>query len=193
MLKGSDLNKSWIGAASRGTTTFNAPSSLTIPYGRYKATVSGRGGSGNAPTAASYAVNYNTNYNVAYPIATQPIATQPATTWTTNYNVAYPVATQPATAWTTNYNTNYNVAYPIATQPEANRPVTSYTPGNTGTPSTVLGVYFPGGPIDLSGFSGSPGTAPYVSDTVIPYYTFPDNSNYPVAVPSGGQIVIKIE
>ena len=85
------------------------------------------------------------------------------------------------------------MAYPIATQPEANRPVTSYTPGNPGTATTVLGVYFPGGPIDLSGFAGPAGTAPYVSDTVVAYYSFPDNSTYPVAVPSGGQIVVKIE
>ena len=356
MSRSSDLNKSWIGAASRGTTTFNAPSSITITYGRYKGTVSGRGGSGNAPTAASYTINYNTNYNVAYPIATQPIANQPATTWSTNYNVAYPIATQPitaysityntnynvaypianqpetgrpinaytilyntnynvaypiatqpataysityntnynvaypianqpydstnavyyyetyyvmygangvtnysygltpgstypcpnpystyyldysmgpyypvgvyisssstcsggnanyntnynvaypiatqplatqpATAWVTNYSTNYNVAYPIATRPEAARPITAYTPGNTGTATTVLGVYFPGGPIDLSGFSGPAGTASYVGETVVAYYSYPDQTNYPVAVPSGGQIVIKIE
>jgi hypothetical protein len=126
-----------------------------------------------------------------------PEAARPVTAWTinynTNYNVAYPEGTRPITAWTINYNTNYNVSYPIATQPEATRPVTAYTPGNTGTPTNVLGVYFPGGPIDLSGFSGSPGTAPYVSDTTVSYYDYPDNSNYPVAVPSGGQIVVKLE
>jgi hypothetical protein len=54
-------------------------------------------------------------------------------------------------------------------------------------------VYFPGGPIDLSGFSGPAGTASYVGETVVAYYSYPDQTNYPVAVPSGGQIVIKIE
>jgi hypothetical protein len=107
----------------------------------------------------------------------------------TNYNVAYPVATQPeasrpATAWTTNYNTNYNVAYPIANQPETGRPVNAFTPGNPGTPATVLGVYFPGGAVDT--------VAPYVSATNFRHYDYPDG-NYPVAVPPGGQIVIQLE
>jgi hypothetical protein len=134
--------------------------------------------------------NYNTNYNVAYPVGTRPIGTQPATAYTilynTNYNVEYPIATQPeASRPVTAYSTNYNVAYPIATQPEGNRPITSYVPGDAGAATTVLGVYFPGGAI------GSP--APYVSDTVVQYWDYPDNSNYPVAVPPGGQIVVKIE
>ena len=137
-----------------------------------------------------------------YPIANQPEAARPATAWTinynSNYNVVYPIATQPeaarpSTAWTVNYNTNYNVAYPIANQPEAARPVTAYTPGNAGTPTTVLGVYLPGGPVDLSGFAGNPGTAPTVSPTVVSYYDYPDNSNYPVTVPPGGQVNVTLE
>jgi hypothetical protein len=108
--------------------------------------------------------------------------------------VAYPIANQPesgrpVTAW----STNYNVAYPIANQPEAARPVTAYTPGNAGTPTTVLGVYLPGGPVDLSGFAGNPGTAPTVSPTVVSYYDYPDNSNYPVTVPPGGQVNVTLE
>ena len=149
------------------------------------------------PEAARPVTAYSTNYNVAYPIANQPVANQPATAYTinynTNYNVIYPLANQPITAWTTNYSTNYNIAYPISNQPLANQPITSYTPGNVGSATNVLGVNFPGGPIDLSGFSGPSGIAPYIAETVVQYWQYPDNSNYPVAVPPGGQIVVKIE
>ena len=131
MPRSTDLTKSWIPGSARTTQTFNAPSNMTIPYGQYKGTISGRAGTGNDPVASAYSITYSTNYNVAYPIGTQPIATQPATAYTitynTNYNVAYPIATQPATAYTILYNTNYNVAYPIATQPETGRPATAYT------------------------------------------------------------------
>jgi hypothetical protein len=48
-----------------------------------------------------------------------------------------------------------------------------------------LGVYFPGG--DVASL------APYISETEVQYWQYPDNSNYPVAVPPGGQIVVKIE
>jgi hypothetical protein len=96
-----------------------------------------------------------------------------------------PIANQPATAFTTNYNTNYNTVYPIANQPETGRPITSYTPGNPGASTTVLGVFFPGGAVST--------LAPTVSPTLVDYERFPDNANYPVAVPPGGQIVIKIE
>jgi len=64
-------------------------------------------------------------------------------------------------------------------------PYTPGSPGNPGTPTTVLGVYFPGGP------AGSP--APYVAETVTNYWDYPDNATYPVTVPSGGYIVVKIE
>lgn len=294
-----DYTKTWIPGGSRGTQTFNAPSTLNIPYGRYKGTISGRGGSGNVPNASAWATNYNTNYNTAYPIANQPI-TAYITNYNTNYNTVYPVANrpianQPATGtnpptyyyrqqsnwfsqytwppggptqpqkgywgaqgfgegcpgswvqqyvnnttyghvfqdmnttffcygpfpgntnYTTNYNTNYNTAYPIANQPLANQPasawatnyntaypvanrpianqpITAYTPGNAGISTNVLGVTFPGGPIDTSAFpGGTPGTAPTVSPTDVSYNAYPDNASYPVAVPPGGQIVVKIE
>ena len=58
-----ELNKTWIVGPSRGTTTFNAPGSITIDYGRHVAKVSGRGGSGNSPVASAWVTNYNTNYN----------------------------------------------------------------------------------------------------------------------------------
>ncbi len=289
-----DYTKTWIPGNQRGTQTFNAPGTLTIPYGRYKGTVSGRGGSGNAPLASAWSTNYNTNYSVANPIANQPLANQPAATWNTNYNtnynVAYPIASQPyagevyyvnpsyylgyfvvywaknfspaylpvtyyagspwsiencagpwnvsmqydqvyaqwfcslqqagnsgqypayntnynvaypvanrpianqpIATWTTNYNTNYSVAYPIANQPIATQPVNAYTPGNAGQATNLLGVTFPGGPIDLSGFAGPPGTATPISNTVINYSAYPDNTSYPVTVPTGAQIVVKIE
>jgi len=56
MTKGTNLRKSWIGGASRATTTFNAPGSLTLPYGQFKGTVSGRAGTGNDPVAATYSI-----------------------------------------------------------------------------------------------------------------------------------------
>ena len=141
----------------------------------------------NRPVNA-WNTNWNTNYNVAYPIANQPVNAW-NTNWNTNYNVAYPIANQPAATW----NTNYNVVYPIANQPIANQPVSTYAPGIPGVSTNVLGVTFPGGPIDLSGFGGSPGTAPFINETVISYYTYPDNATYPVVVPTGGQIIVKLE
>jgi hypothetical protein len=131
MAKGSDLNKTWI-ASGKGTSNFSANGNIAIPYGRYKATVSGLGAPGNSPTAATYTINYNTNYNIAYPIANQPEAARPVATWntnySTNYNIAYPIANQPEAARpVTAWNTNYNVAYPVANRPEAARPVTAWT------------------------------------------------------------------
>jgi hypothetical protein len=292
-----DYNKTWIPGPSRGNQSFNAPGNLTIPYGRYKGTVVGRGGTGNVPNASAWATNYNTNYNVAYPIANRPIANQPITGYTTNYNTNYnvaypianqpvafyftfhyaasynwtgqahfqhgylsfqgqdtqvtgpgtgdcpspwstgrynppptgwaqeatfscqllqaghvayganyntnyntaypianrPIANQPASSWATNYNTNYNTAYPIANQPIANRPITAYTPGNAGAAASVLGVTMPGGPVDLSQFGGSPGVATPISPTAVSYWAYPDNTTYPVTVPSGGQVQVTIE
>jgi hypothetical protein len=131
--KGADLNKTWI-ASGKGTTTFNANSNITIPYGRYKATVYGKGADGNSPapsSPATYNITYSTNYSVAYPIATQPIANQPATSYITNYNtnyyVAYPIANQPLTGYTSNYNTNYSVAYPVSGYPVAFQPATGFS------------------------------------------------------------------
>ena len=170
-IKGSDLNKTWI-ASGKANNTFNANSSVTIPYGRYRAVVSGKGmdGTNATPsTASAWTTNYNTNYNVAYPIATQP------------------VATQPATAWTTNYNTNYNVAYPIATQPIATQPATAYNavvPAAAGTPTNVLGVSFPGG-------ASGGGIAPTIPETEVVYYSYPDGANYPVTV-YGGTVRVNI-
>ena len=273
-----DYTKTWIPGPSRVNQTFNAPGNITIPYGRYQAQVTGKGGPGNSPQATAW----TTNYNVVYPIANRPLANQPATGWTTNYNVAYPViypfaasheayqppiyfavgyhrgytywsrpaygqtenfnpmgpstfggsncsispqhrsgpshlsshsvhhadwtinqcftspgypytvinynvayntvypiANRPATAWITNYNTNYNVVYPIA-----NQPVTAYVLGNIGQAASALGITAPGGPVSQA---ASP-----ISPTAVSYYSYPDNSTYPVTVPSGGQINITI-
>ena len=65
-----DLLKSWIGSAFRNTTVFNSTSSITIPYGRFNAQVSGRAGTGtNATpgTAASYSGNSAATYNSGSP------------------------------------------------------------------------------------------------------------------------------
>jgi hypothetical protein len=65
-----------------------------------------------------------------------------------------------------------------------NPTVYPFTPGIPGTPTTVLGVYFPG---------GVAGVAPYVPETVVNYWDYPDNATYPVTVPTGAYIVVKIE
>jgi hypothetical protein len=148
---------------------------------------------------------YNTNYNLAYPIDTQPELSRPITGSNPAYNVAYPVTGNTAVyniVYQTNYNiqpvvanyganysivyqTNYNIIYPPGNFPEASRPVVGYSPGAPGTPTTVLGVYFPGGPVGLP--------APYVPETVVRYWDYPDFQTHPVVVPSGGEIVVKLE
>ncbi|HBT93541.1 MAG TPA: hypothetical protein DEB23_04655, partial [Chitinophagaceae bacterium] len=55
-----DLNKTWIPGNYRGTTTFNSSSTLNIAYGRYKGTISGRGGSGNPAGFPYTPASYNT-------------------------------------------------------------------------------------------------------------------------------------
>lgn len=65
-------------------------------------------------------------------------------------------------------NANYNTA-------------TSPTPGS---PTTVLGVTFPGGSAGL--------TASVVSPTTINRYAFPDGTTYPVTIPSGSYVTINI-
>ncbi len=123
-----------------------------------------------------------TGKNVSYscsPIPGNPIYN---VVYGANYNVVYPAAT-----YNTNYNTNYNVVYPIA-----NQPIATYNSGNPGPATTVLGVYFPGG--NVSGGIGQ--LAPYINPTTVSYFSFPDaapSATYPVTVPTGGQIVVKIE
>jgi len=104
-----NFEKTWLPGTSRVNQTFNAPGNITVPYGRFQAQVTGKGGPGNSPQATAWA----TNYNVAYPIANRPLANQPATGWTTNYNVAYPVtypyaashpAYAPPNAWATGHH-----------------------------------------------------------------------------------------
>lgn len=148
---------------------------------------------------------YNTNYNIAYPVANQPEVSRPITGYNAAYNIAYPVGNPVAVysiVYTTNYSvtpvvanyganytitytTNYNVVYPVANTPEASRPIVGYSPGVPGTPTNVLGVYFPGGPVGLP--------APTVPETVVQYWEYPDFQTHPVVVPSGGEITIKLE
>lgn len=85
MPKNPDLEKTWNALSSRPKSdTFNTSGNFTIPYGRYRAVVTGRGGTGIPGNVATY----NSNYNVAYPIGNRPIANQPIAT----YNIAYPVS-----------------------------------------------------------------------------------------------------
>jgi hypothetical protein len=83
---------------------------------------------------------------------------------------------------------SYNAAvtnYPYV--PASYNTITNYpyAPGVPGDPTTVLGVYFPGGNVGA--------VAPYVPETPTNYWDYPDNATYPVTVPSGGYIVVKIE
>lgn len=148
---------------------------------------------------------YNTNYNVVYPPGNQPEVSRPISGYNIAYNIVYPPANSDAIyniVYQTNYNVlpvadtygaNYNIVYqtnyntvPVpANTPEASRPVIGYSPGSPGTPTTVLGVYFPGGSVGLA--------APYVPETVVQYWDYPDFQTHPVPVPSGGEIVVKLE
>jgi len=148
---------------------------------------------------------YNTNYNLAYPIAAQPEVSRPINGVNPAYNIAYPLAGYTpvySIVYETNYNTvpvvasyganysivyqtNYNTVPVVANTPEASRPIVGYSPGVPGTPTNVLGVYFPGGPVGLP--------APYVPETTVVYWDYPDFQTHPVSVPSGGEIVVKLE
>ena len=148
---------------------------------------------------------YNTNYNLAYPIAAQPEVSRPVIGNNAAYNIAYPLAGYTpvySIVYETNYNTlpvvasyganysivyqtNYNTVPVVANTPEASRPIVGYSPGVPGTPTNVLGVYFPGGPVGLP--------APYVPETTVVYWDYPDFQTHPVSVPSGGEIVVKLE
>jgi len=147
-------------------------------------------------------VSNNTNYNVIYPVDTTPEASRPVTGYNVTYNIAYPTASTPA-VYTILYNSNYNIAYPAANYganysilyntnynvsypvAKASRPIVGYSPGVPGTPTNVLGVTFPGGPVGLP--------APFVPETVVRYWDYPDFQTHPVVVPSGGEITIKLE
>ena len=148
---------------------------------------------------------YNTNYNIVNSPGNQPEVSRPITGYNVLYNIVYPPGNSDAIyniVYQTNYNTvpvaatygaNYNIVYqtnyntvPVpANTPEASRPIIGYSPGVPGTPTTVLGVYFPGGSVGL--------VAPYVPETVVQYWDYPDFQTHPVSVPSGGEIVVKLE
>ena len=108
---------------------------------------------------------------------------------TANYNTGNPSGYQGNTI--ANYNTGNAGTY--------NAPVL----GNPGGNTTVLGVYFPGGAGGSANYNPAPGStiagynagqlAPTVGETVTNYWAYPDNATYPVDVPVGGQIVVKIE
>lgn len=141
----------------------------------------------------NYAINYTRNTpqsytaitNYAYGAGSPSETGRPVNAWATNYTFSYNVGNRPATTWTVLYSTNYNLAYPEGNRPAVNYVITGYAPGAAGDPATVLGVYFPGG--------GVGAVAPYVSETVVRYWDYPDYKTHPVSVPPGGQITIKLE
>lgn len=63
-------------------------------------------------------------------------------------------------------------------------------------------MFFPGGSAGNTNYNPAPGNvagynaatlAPYVPPTAVDTNAYPDSANYPVVVPTGGQIVVKIE
>ena len=132
-----------------------------------------------------YSASYNASYGVVYNIGNQPEVSRPINAYGVNSNITYNIGNRPAIAYSITYNTNYNFAYPQGNTPFGNYVIDSYAPGAPGDPSTVLGVYFPGGAIGSA--------APYVGETVVKYWDYPDYKTHPVSVPPGGQIVVKLE
>jgi hypothetical protein len=76
-------------------------------------------------------------------------------------------------------NANYNPIVP------GNANYNPIIPAAAGNPSSALGVTAPGSPT-----GGTPATP--VGETLVSYYTYPDNATYPVTVASGGSITIKV-
>ena len=124
------------------------------------------------------------NYNA--PSGGNPSGTYNSPQPTGSYNAPQPTGSYNAPSGG-NPSGTYNAPQPTGNY-NAPQPTGTYNvsqPGNPGQPTNVLGVYFPGGN------AGS--LAPYVSETVTNYWDYPDNATYPVTVPTGGQIVVKIE
>lgn len=167
------LEKTWR-ASGVGTTTFNSPGNFSVPYGKNKITVTGRGGAG--------AVGNITSYNPpTYPYAPYNSPTYPAAT----YNPpAYPVATyNPPTYPGATYNPpNYSVAgYNPPTYP-----VASYTavPGNAASYNPPADVYFYSGKI-----GGTFGGYSYEFDDTTYGYGCPAPYYYSFFLPTYGPIV----
>lgn len=80
-------------------------------------------------------------------------------------------------------STNPGSTNPAYYAPGTNNPA-YYDPGSTGTPTTVLGVYFPGGAI------GS--VAPTIGVTPVNPYSYTYPNSYSITVPTGGYITIQL-
>jgi len=98
---------------------------------------------------------------------------------------------------TATYTGNTVASYNAGSVATYNAPIL----GTPGTATTVLGVFFPGGvgatanynaPGNIAGYNAGQ-LAPYVPETPVDTNIYPDSANYPVVVPTGGQIVVKIE
>lgn len=192
-------------SGKRPTTTMNAPGTFIPRYGKVKVTIGGRGASGNnaQPGNISYYnpdsggnVYYNTTYmyGSSYTVFTSnvdgstdtsygdrpwgPSTRQPSRT-TYTANPGYPGNS------VVNFNVegygggnrSYNPYYP------GNAVYNASTPGTAGTPTTVLGVAFPGGNVGA--------LAPIVPDTPILMPYAGPSTGITIAVPPGGSVVIK--
>ena len=138
-----------------GNTANYNPGNVATYSGNTLAVYSGNTANYNSGNPASYLGNTLANYNPGNPDTYNP--------------------RNPAT-----YSGNNAATYNAGNVAFYNSPIA----GNPGTPTNVLGVYFPGGASDTP--------APYVPSTQVSYYDYPDGSSYPVTVPTGGQIVVNI-
>jgi len=244
------LEKTWR-ASGTGTQTFNSAGNYPIPYGRYRITVAGRGGTGTAAVPGNPYYNPvvpgNANYN---PYIPGNANYNPATPGNANFNPYTPgnPVYNPTSPGNYNYYPGYYEApfysyYFDDVQPgyylpgnisgqnppsggnyagsnpgsggnfagnnpstpgnfagnnpasggnfAGNNPTTGgnfagnnpTTPAVAGNPATALGVTMPG-----SNSGGTP--APVTPATLVSYYSYPDNTTYPVSVPSGGYVTI---
>lgn len=135
---------------------------------------------------------YSSTYEVIdYTCVPSPIPGSPGNAV---YNaISYPEVYNPYTPGNQNYNSptggnpNYNAAVSSTANynPSGGQNANYNAPagGVAGDATTVLGVYFPGGPVGT--------VAPYVAPTRINRYAYPDDATYPVDVPPGGYITIE--
>jgi hypothetical protein len=189
---------------TRSTVPYNAPASYPVPYGKSKFTVSGKGADGkaasggnsyayatgvryNISTYSSYGapspsgnISYRTNSSPGSSNSTGTGATTPAPTSSYDHGTfAYAYDNANGTGQLDASGTRYqsiNYSYSSTTYATGYNP---YVAATTGSPSTFLGVTFPGG-------AGGPATAITNVPVIIPAST----TSAAVTVPSGGYVNI---
>ena len=195
-----DAETTWR-ASGNGVFQFTSPGNVTLPYGRAYITVRGKGADGSSPYTAPGIT----------PTTTTPNATSPGTVQTPNTTTTYqtpglmpgqvPYAGTPGVnpakggspGFTPNSNTPTTtpgvgpgtVQTPNATSPGVGPGTVPYiatVAGVAGTPTSVLGIPFPGGAISQ--------TATPVAATEINYYNFPVTSNTGTAFPVSVQAAV---